>query len=132
MILNTVIIFLISFVLMSVITSPQFLIMRVYLYTFYIIALSFIPKDTYDNMKSTNKYQDAILLSLGVSSLVLLTELIIQSDALTNPIILLGILLFLFIKNVFFIRYVLQKIETNYGTKHFLDIKRFHKLNPKH
>jgi hypothetical protein len=132
MLLNTIIIFIISFILMSVITSPQFLIPRVYLYIFYIVALSFVPRNTYDNMKSTNQYQDAILLSLGVTTLVLLTELIIRSDALANPVLLLGILIFLFVKNVFFIRYVLQKIETIYGTKHFLDIKRFHKLNPKH
>lgn len=114
---------------MSVITSPQFLIPRVCIYVFYIISLSMVNNDVYHNMKSTNKYQDAILLSLGVTSLVLLTELIIQSDALNNPLLFLGILLFLFVKNVFFIRYILQKIENTDSVKHFLDIKRFHKLN---
>lgn len=129
MLLNTIIIFIICFVLMSVITSPQFLIPRVCIYVFYIISLSMVNNDVYHNMKSTNKYQDAILLSLGVTSLVLLTELIIQSDALNNPLLFLGILLFLFVKNVFFIRYILQKIESTDSVKHFLDIKRFHKLN---
>ena len=101
------------------------------MYIFYIIGLYLIPKETYHNIKTTNKLQDAIILSLGATTLTLATELAIQSNILEKPILLLGILLFLFIKNTFFIRYVLEKIESSEGLKHFLNIKRFHKLNKK-
>lgn len=122
---------------MSVITSPQYLILRTCMYIFYIVLLSTVSQDSYispnpnskDETSVVNSYQDAIILSLGVTALVLMTELIIQSDAIERPTVLLGILLFLFVKNVFFIKYVLEKIESNYTTNHFLNIKRFHKLN---
>ena len=121
---NAIIILAISFILMSTITSSQFYLPRLFLYTFYIISFLFIPNNIYVPTKKDNTYNNPILLSLGTVSLILATELAINSDILKKPLILLGILLFLFIKNVFFIKYVLQKIETKNAGKNIVKFKR--------
>lgn len=121
---NAIIILAISFILMTSITSTQFYLPRLFLYTVYIISFLFVPNNIYMPTKKDDTYYNPILLSLGTVSLILATELAINSDILKRPMILLGILLFLFIKNVFFIKYVLRKIETRNVNQNILKFKR--------